>query len=111
LAPPTMWATKNLTEHQIGQLTGLLRVIVDSGGCSGFQYKSGIVLSFFLNDHHSIVEKSGVQVLVDEASVSFLKGATLDYEEELIRTGFRISKNPVAEKGCSCGSSFTVKLD
>ncbi|TPP59579.1 Iron-sulfur cluster assembly 2 like protein mitochondrial [Fasciola gigantica] len=95
--------------QEIGPSNGLLRVLVDSGGCSGFQYKFEVVSAPSPND--IIVEREGVQVLLDESSVAFLKGATLDYEEELIRTGFRISSNPVAEKGCSCGSSFAVKLD
>ncbi|KAA0184086.1 Iron-sulfur cluster assembly 2 like protein mitochondrial [Fasciolopsis buskii] len=95
--------------REIGPSNGLLRVLVDSGGCSGFQYKFEVASSPSATD--IIVEKEGVRVLLDEASVDFLRGATLDYEDELIRTGFRISNNPVAEKGCSCGSSFAIKLD
>ncbi len=60
---------------------------------------------------NSVVEQSGVRVIVDPQSMELLDGAMVDYEEELIRSGFRIAKNPQAEKGCSCGSSFTLRLD
>ena len=67
----------------------------------------------FLNFHvaFSVVEQSGVKVIVDPQSMELLEGALVDYEEELIRSGFKIAKNPQAEKGCSCGSSFTLRLD
>lgn len=57
-----------------------------------------------------IIEKDGARVVVDEVSLDYLKGSTVDYHQELIRSAFKISLNPNAEKGCSCGSSFTFKL-
>lgn len=51
------------------------------------------------------------RVVVDKNSLEFLKGATVDYHAELIRTGFKILSNPRAEQGCSCGSSFALRLD
>lgn len=58
-----------------------------------------------------VIENSGVRVVVDSQSMQFIEGSKLDYEEELIRSGFRIQNNPQSEKGCSCGSSFALKLD
>uniref|UniRef100_A0A914ZKP1 FeS cluster biogenesis domain-containing protein n=1 Tax=Parascaris univalens TaxID=6257 RepID=A0A914ZKP1_PARUN len=46
-----------------------------------------------------------------EMSLDFLKGATLDYAEDLMRSAFRVLDNPIAEKGCSCGSSFAPRMD
>lgn len=55
-------------------------------------------------------EQEGVGVIVDQESLEFVKGSTLDYTNELIRAAFQMQKNPQADHGCSCGSSFSVKL-
>lgn len=85
----------------------MLRVSVEGGGCSGFQY------NFTLDDNRNpddrVFEKEGIKVVVDAVSYGFVKGATVDYVEELIRSSFMVSTNPNAEGGCSCGSSFTAK--
>lgn len=57
-----------------------------------------------------VFEKRGVGVIVDQDSLEFVKGATVDYTNELIRSSFQVLKNPQADHGCSCGSSFSVKL-
>ncbi|MBN3299268.1 ISCA2 protein, partial [Amia calva] len=85
-----------------------LRVQVEGGGCSGFQYK--FIVESIKNEDDRVFEQSGVQVLVDQDSLEFIKGAMLDYSEELIRSSFQVVHNPQAEHGCSCGTSFSVKV-
>uniref|UniRef100_T1JGQ9 Iron-sulfur cluster assembly 2 homolog, mitochondrial n=1 Tax=Strigamia maritima TaxID=126957 RepID=T1JGQ9_STRMM len=84
-----------------------LRIVVDGGGCSGFQYVFS--LDDKVNADDCIVKKDGVGVVIDKMSLQFMQGATVDYSEELIRSSFRVLNNPKAEKGCSCGASFNVK--
>ncbi|KAG2457713.1 iron-sulfur cluster assembly 2 homolog, mitochondrial [Polypterus senegalus] len=85
-----------------------LRVLIQGGGCSGFQYKFSLDNSVSEDDR--VFEQDGVMVVVDKESLNFINGATLDYSEELIRSSFQIVNNPQADHGCSCGTSFSVKL-
>lgn len=57
-----------------------------------------------------VFEKRGVCLIVDQDSLEFVKGSTVDYTNELIRSSFQVLKNPQADHGCSCGTSFSVKL-
>uniref|UniRef100_A0A670Y9F6 Iron-sulfur cluster assembly 2 homolog, mitochondrial n=1 Tax=Pseudonaja textilis TaxID=8673 RepID=A0A670Y9F6_PSETE len=93
---------------EIAEGSEFLRLQVEGGGCSGFQYKFS--LDTVVNSDDRVFEKSGARVVVDLDSLSFVKGAMVDFNQELIRSSFQIVNNPQAEQGCSCGSSFSVKL-
>ena len=82
-----------------------LRVYVSGGGCSGFQY--GFSFEDAVSEDDTTVEKDGVTLLVDPASLQYLTGAEIDYQEGLEGSRFVI-KNPNASSSCSCGSSFSV---
>ena len=82
-----------------------LRVFVQGGGCSGFQY--GFTFDEIVNDDDATVEKNGVTLLVDPMSYQYLVGAEIDYVEGLEGSQFTI-KNPNAVSTCGCGSSFSV---
>lgn len=92
---------------ELKEIDQYLRIAVDSGGCSGFEYKFSLDK---INDDDKIIEQDSCKVLVDLETEEFIKGATIDYHEELIRSGFRILSNPNSEQGCSCGVSFSLKV-
>ncbi|MEZ5982364.1 MAG: iron-sulfur cluster insertion protein ErpA [Parvularculaceae bacterium] len=83
----------------------MLRVAVNGGGCSGFQYDFSIDTS--RNDDDLAIEKDGVTVLVDETSLEFMRGSEIDFADELIGAAFKIN-NPNATASCGCGTSFSV---
>ena len=83
----------------------MLRVAVNGGGCSGFQYDFSIDTS--RNDDDLAIEKDGVTVLVDETSLEFMRGAEIDFADEVIGAAFKIN-NPNATASCGCGTSFSV---
>ena len=82
-----------------------LRVFVTGGGCSGLQY--GFTFDEVTNEDDTIMEKNGVQLLIDPMSYQYLVGAEIDYSEGLEGAQFVI-KNPGATSTCGCGSSFSV---
>jgi iron-sulfur cluster insertion protein len=81
-----------------------LRVYISGGGCSGFQY--GFTFDEEVNDDDTQVEKNGVTVLIDPTSLQYLKGAEIDYKDDLSGSQFVI-RNPNASTTCGCGSSFS----
>ena len=83
----------------------MLRVAVTGGGCSGFQYN--FALDDARTDDDLVIEKDGVTVLVDPMSLDFLKGAEIDYVDDLIGAAFKIH-NPNATSSCGCGTSFSI---
>jgi iron-sulfur cluster insertion protein len=82
-----------------------LRVFVTGGGCSGLQY--GFTFDEISNEDDTVMEKNGVQLLIDPMSYQYLIGAEIDYSEGLEGAQFVI-KNPNASSTCGCGSSFSV---
>jgi len=82
-----------------------LRLAVQSGGCSGFQY----LFSFDheIRDEDHVWERDGARLVVDEISMDLLKGAVLDYTEDLMSAQF-VLRNPQATSRCGCGNSFSV---
>lgn len=98
--------------HKVGQLIEQegnaalkLRVYVQGGGCSGFQY--GFTFDEEVQDGDTEIENAGVTLLVDPMSVQYLMGAEIDYREDLSGAQF-IIRNPNASTTCGCGSSFSV---
>jgi iron-sulfur cluster assembly accessory protein len=81
-----------------------LRVGVRGGGCSGFQY--ALALDERRDDDH-VFDASGIQVLVDPASLQYVDGSTVDFTESFQGSGFEVS-NPNVVASCGCGSSFRV---
>ncbi|MFQ6024294.1 MAG: iron-sulfur cluster insertion protein ErpA [Acidiferrobacterales bacterium] len=82
-----------------------LRIFIQGGGCSGFQY--GFTFDENTNEDDTRVEKDGVTVLIDPMSFQYLMGAEIDYQEGIQGAQF-VLKNPNASTTCGCGSSFSV---
>jgi iron-sulfur cluster insertion protein len=82
-----------------------LRIYVKGGGCHGYQY--GMAFESKVADDDTVVEKGGVQVIMDSQSAPLLQGAEVDYVDSLQGSGFAI-KNPQAKTTCGCGSSFSA---
>lgn len=81
----------------------LLRVFVESGGCSGFQYG----MSFDeQKGEDRVIESEGVTILMDDASLAYMDGSTIDFDDGLQGKGFEI-QNPNAQSTCGCGKSFS----
>ncbi len=83
----------------------VLRLSVEGGGCSGFQYKFGLAET--VDDGDVVVETDGVQLAVDDISIDLVRGCIVDYVESLGGAAFRV-ENPQATAGCGCGSSFAI---
>ena len=83
----------------------MLRVAVDGGGCSGFQYRFDLVETAEADDLR--IERDGAAALVDEVSLPLLAGSEIDFKDELAGAEFRVS-NPNAKSSCGCGVSFSI---
>ena len=83
----------------------ILRLSVEGGGCSGFQYRFGLAEAVAADD--LVVEQNGVTLVVDPVSLDLVGGSMVDYVESLGGAAFRV-ENPNASAGCGCGSSFAV---
>lgn len=83
----------------------MLRLAVEGGGCSGFQYRFGLAEGVEPDD--TVAETDGVQLVVDAMSLDLIRGAHVDFVDSLGGAAFRVD-NPNAASGCGCGSSFSV---
>ena len=83
----------------------VLRLAVEGGGCSGFQYQFALAEGIAVDD--MVAETDGVRLVVDPVSLDLLAGCTVDYVESLGGAAFKV-ENPNATAGCGCGSSFAV---
>ena len=83
----------------------MLRVSVEGGGCSGFEYRFDLVPNAEPED--ILIERAGAKVLVDSLSLTYLAGSEIDYVDDLMSASFKI-KNPNATAACGCGTSFSV---
>lgn len=83
----------------------ILRLAVDGGGCSGFQYRFELADDIAADD--TVAEEDGVRLVVDPMSLELVSGCVVDYVESLGGTAFKV-ENPQASAGCGCGSSFAI---
>ncbi len=85
-----------------------LRVFVDAGGCSGFSYQFELDDTPLASD--DVLFRSGDnRLVIDEASLGMMRGSTIDYVQEMIKSSFQVTNNPQSESACGCGSSFALK--
>ena len=102
----TASAARRIAEIAAGDpATPLLRVSVEGGGCSGFQYKFDLVAGSEPDD--VILERDGAKVLIDPMSLQYMAGSEIDFVDDLMGASFKI-KNPLATASCGCGTSFAL---
>ncbi|HZZ30580.1 MAG TPA: iron-sulfur cluster insertion protein ErpA [Phenylobacterium sp.] len=94
--------------HAIGKAEGkalMLRVAVEGGGCSGFQYQFDLVETAQADDLK--IERDGAAAVIDEMSLALLRGSVIDFIDELAGAEFKV-RNPNAKSSCGCGVSFSI---
>ena len=100
-------AAKRVAELKAQENTpdAFLRLAVSGGGCSGFQY--GFSFDNTKNGDDSVFERDGVSLVIDETSLELVKGAEIDFVEDMMGASFQV-KNPNAASSCGCGNSFSI---
>ena len=99
-------AARRIGEILKAEPTGaMLRVSVEGGGCSGFQYKFGVETA--KADDDLVIARDGAVVLIDPVSVDYMAGSEIDFVDDLIGASFKV-KNPKAKASCGCGTSFAL---
>ena len=83
-----------------------IRLSISGGGCSGFQY--GFDFDSNYDDDDIIFSENGAELIVDKVSIMYLNGSTVDFEDKLIESSFKV-ENPNAASSCGCGTSFSPK--
>jgi len=97
--------------RKIGEILGrepegtMLRVSVEGGGCSGFQYKFNTDRAKAADD--IVIERAGATVLIDPISLNYMAGSEIDFVDDLIGSAFKVH-NPKATASCGCGTSFAL---
>lgn len=85
----------------------ILRILVESGGCHGYQYVLGLKSTSTIDpDEDCIFDRDGAKFVVDSTSLQILRDSTIDYTTELIGSQFKVINSPYATSSCGCGSSF-----
>ena len=98
-------AAKRIAQILQAEHAPLMRVSVEGGGCSGFQYRFDLVQDRAPDD--LMIERDGARVVVDPISLGFLRGSEIDFVDELIGAQFKIN-NPNVSASCGCGTSFSI---
>ena len=99
-------AARRINEIMQAEPAGsMLRISVNGGGCSGFQYAFDVERT--RQDDDLLVERDGAAVLVDQVSLQYMDGSVIDFVDDLIGQSFKI-ENPHATASCGCGTSFSV---
>ena len=99
-------AARRINEIMANEPQGsMLRISVNGGGCSGFQYAFDVDAA--RQDDDLVVEKDGAIVLVDEVSIQYIDGSVIDFVDDLMGQSFKI-ENPHATASCGCGTSFSL---
>ena len=99
-------AARRIGEILRGEPTGtMLRVSVEGGGCSGFQYKFDMERA--KTDDDLVISRDGAVVLIDPVSVNYMAGSEIDFVDDLIGASIKV-KNPQAKASCGCGTSFAL---
>ena len=99
-------AARRINEIMAAEPQGsMLRISVNGGGCSGFQYAFDVERT--RQDEDLVVERDGAAVLVDQVSLQYMEGAVIDFVDDLIGQSFKI-ENPNATASCGCGTSFSL---
>ncbi len=109
-----MESTVNITDRAANRICEIvaneadkhfLRISVNGGGCSGFQYDFAVAAD--RNEDDLAIEKDGATVLIDSVSLVYMSGSTIDFVDDLIGQSFKV-QNPLAKASCGCGTSFTI---
>ncbi|MGB6859324.1 MAG: iron-sulfur cluster insertion protein ErpA [Pseudolabrys sp.] len=99
-------AARRIGEILKGEPSGaMLRVSVEGGGCSGFQYKFDVERAKAADD--LVINREGAVVLIDPVSVNYMAGSEIDFVDDLIGASFKVN-NPRAKASCGCGTSFAL---
>ena len=99
-------AARRINDIMAGEPTGsMLRISVNGGGCSGFSYAFEVDRARQEDD--ILIERDGAKVVVDQVSLQYMEGSTIDFVDDLIGQSFKI-ENPQATASCGCGTSFSM---